>query len=594
MIKDVKNYPISQLFDIEQNVVYLVPRYQREYSWNKSQWERLFDDILDNDTGYFLGSIICINQSTDALAVQTLDLVDGQQRLTTLSILFAAIYDAINAKKDDLDEDRKSDLLNLKRKLVLKKNGDCRVIPQIHNSNQQDYLALLGQCGVMDPVDRPSYAGNRKIFRAFNYFSWRLSGLSEEATDSIGALFDYLDRITQACIVKIEVASHADAYTLFESLNNRGMPLTAVDLLKNKLLAELEREDPGKLDDYFNKWTNLLKHLGDNYAIQERFFRHYYNAFKSELSSIVSVPLATRSNLIAVYEKLINDTPRGCLTKLTACAQTYGLFVLQREDDDFKSLEKSFQDLERIQGAPSYILLLNLFEKRAELGLDLVILKKICDALISFFVRRNLTDTPPTRDLTRLFMSIISSLGSAKGEDVYKVVKSEISKVSASDDNFLERLKGPIYDENSWVTRFLLCTLAEDKMTKETQVDLWRYEGKNLVWTIEHIFPQGKNIPDSWVSMMAGGDRAKASEIQEEYVHQLGNLTVTGFNSSLGNKSFLEKRDRQDKKGRPVGYKNGLLLNAELAVADSWSAEQIQERTNRLANELVSRFSLSD
>ena len=82
MIKSVNSYPISQLFDIDSNVVYHVPKYQREYTWTKREWENLFDDILDNDPGYYLGSIICINQSGDALSVQELELVDGQQRLT--------------------------------------------------------------------------------------------------------------------------------------------------------------------------------------------------------------------------------------------------------------------------------------------------------------------------------------------------------------------------------------------------------------------------------------------------------------------------------------------------------------------------------
>ena len=92
MIKSVNNYPVSQLFDIEANVVYVIPRYQREYTWGKNQWENLFDDLRENESGYFLGSIICINQSIDALSEQNLELVDGQQRLTTLSLLFAAVY----------------------------------------------------------------------------------------------------------------------------------------------------------------------------------------------------------------------------------------------------------------------------------------------------------------------------------------------------------------------------------------------------------------------------------------------------------------------------------------------------------------------
>ena len=100
-------------------------------------------------------------------------------------------------------------------------------------------------------------------------------------------------------------------------------------------------------------------------------------------------------------------------------------------------------------------------------------------------------------------------------------------------------------------------------MTKETWVDLWKYEGKLFVWTIEHIFPQGENIPASWVTMIADGDAKKAKAIQEIHVHKLGNLTISGFNSALGNKSFKDKRDRTDSKGREVGYKNGLKLNAD-------------------------------
>ncbi|HOD42365.1 MAG TPA: DUF262 domain-containing protein, partial [Candidatus Wallbacteria bacterium] len=100
MIKSVNNYPISQLFDINANVTYFVPRYQREYTWGHTHWEDIFDDILDNDPGYFLGSIICINKSNDTLAVQQLEVVDGQQRLTTISLLFSAIYRALKEHAD--------------------------------------------------------------------------------------------------------------------------------------------------------------------------------------------------------------------------------------------------------------------------------------------------------------------------------------------------------------------------------------------------------------------------------------------------------------------------------------------------------------
>jgi hypothetical protein len=136
--------------------------------------------------------------------------------------------------------------------------------------------------------------------------------------------------------------------------------------------------------------------------------------------------------------------------------------------------------------------------------------------------------------------------------------------------------------------------LAEQSMTKETWVDLWKFEGKLFVWTIEHIFPQGDNIPESWVTMMAEGDAQKAKTIQEAHVHKLGNLTISGFNSALGNKSFQEKRDRTDSKGRAVGYKNGLKLNAELATAETWSVAQIEARTTKLVDQVMDLFAMTE
>ena len=172
------------------------------------------------------------------------------------------------------------------------------------------------------------------------------------------------------------------------------------------------------------------------------------------------------------------------------------------------------------------------------------------------------------------------------------MIRDQLISVSASDQVFRSKLEGPIYEENAGVTRFILCALAEQWMTKESWVDLWRFENKQFVWTIEHIFPQGKNIPQSWVEMIAGGDEQKAKDYQQTYVHKLGNLTISGFNSALGNKSFEEKRDRTDRQGRPVGYKNGLRLNEDLAVAQKWSIVQIEERTQKLVDHAMRLFQI--
>lgn len=593
MIKSVNNYPVSQLFDIEAGVVYAIPRYQREYTWGKNQWESLFDDVLENNPGYFLGSIICINQSTDALSVQKLELVDGQQRLTTLSLLFAAIYHALKSHESDLDDEQRVELINLKRKLVLKKGDEqIRLIPQIQNNNYNDYRAVLAETGIISECDVPAYAGNRKIFRAYRYFQDRINEMTDGWDNRLGTIMEFLDNVSHASLVKIEVASHADAYTLFESLNNRGMPLTAIDLIKNKLLARLESIEPGKVDHYFGHWNRLLGYLGDDYSIQERFFRQYYNAFKDELKAVYQVPVATRSNLIQIYEKLINHDAKDCLQKISSAGRLYALILSRNQDDALNGLEKPLKDLERIQGAPSYLLMLYLLVRKEELQLNNDHLSAIASLLVRFFVRRNLTDTPPTRDLTRLFMTTIDKLNGLTGAAIPQAIQDQLVEISASDESFQRKLEGPIYEENSGVTRFILCALEEQAMTKETWVDLWRFENKQFVWTIEHIFPQGENIPQSWVAMIADGDKQVAKEVQQTHVHKLGNLTISGFNSALGNKSFEEKRDRTDRQGRAVGYKNGLKLNEDLAAAQSWSVAQIDARTTKLVEQVMALFKL--
>ena len=593
MIKSVNNYPVSQLFDIDTEVVYSIPRYQREFTWGKNQWESLFDDVLEHNSGYFLGSIICINQSTDVFTIQKLEVVDGQQRLTTLSLLFASVYYKLRSRKTELDEGQLNALFNLKHKLILKKGiNQIRLIPQIQNNNKADFCAVLSEIGIISEGDKHRYAGNRKIFRAYRYFQNRIDQMTNGQSDGLGTIMEFLDKISRACLVKIEVESHADAYTLFESLNNRGIPLTAIDLIKNKLLARLESIEPGKVDHYFEHWNRLLGYLSDDYAIQERFFRQYYNAFRDQLKEVHRVPVATRSNLIQIYEKLINHDAEGCLRKINTAGKLYSGLLSRNQDDVQDGYEKLIMDLERIQGAPSYLLMLYLLVRQDELELTYDHLSSIVELLVRFFVRRNLTDTPPTRDLTRLFMTVIENVRDLRADEIPQLIEQQLVAESATDVEFIRKLKGPIYQENTAVTRFILCALAEQDMTKENWVDLWRKEKRRFVWTIEHIFPQGEKIPPPWINMIAGGDEEKAKELQQKHVHKLGNLTISGFNSALGNKSFEDKRDRRDRQGRRVGYKNGLKLNEDLAGATNWSVDQIVLRTEKFVQKVTQLFKL--
>ncbi|MCS3839489.1 hypothetical protein HNR03_004100 [Pseudomonas sp. JAI111] len=592
MIKSVYNYPVSTLLDIESGVVYAIPRYQREYTWSRAQWDALFEDLLDNELHYFLGSIICINQSQDALTVQSLELVDGQQRMTTLSLLLAAVYQSYRTLPN-LGMEQQIELYNLKHKLVLKKKSDQpRLIPQVQNNNQQDYFAVLGQTGILDDVEIVPNAGNRRVMKAFRHFISRIELYLEHSADPIVSLQALLEKVNTATLVKIEVAGHSDAYTLFESLNNRGVPLTAIDLIKNKLLAVLESKDPGSIDKQYNRWKKVIDALGDDYAVQERFFRQYYNAFKPDLKDVVSVPVATKSNLMQVYEKLIAHDAEGFLHAMIRLSSRYAQIVGYRAVPEQPKLSSLLLSLDRIQGAAAYLLLMVLMECQTELELNHEHLEQAVIFLIAFFVRRNTTDLPPTRDLTRIFMDVAETIRGLRAGDVVNHIQRTLQAESASDEQFEKSLRGPIYEDNKAVCRFVLCALEEGRMTRETKVDLWALKGKQYVWTIEHIFPQGENIPDSWVQMIADGDVNLAEQHRQTYAHCLGNLTISGYNSALGNKSFAEKQSRTDSQGREVGYNNGLYLNHALAAEDRWTVEKLEARTMQLVQEVQAKYPL--
>ena len=601
---NVNKYPVSQVFDPDSKVVFEIPKYQREYTWGTREWESLYDDLIENDDGYFLGSIICINCATDSINAPKFEVVDGQQRLTTLSIFLSALYTTLNNNKELLDEEQQTDILQLKRKIVLKKTqSDIRVVPQIQNSNRDDYLGLLAQIGIIPNRQMPNHAGLRRIIKAYKYLLKRINNTLEETNDKVTAMFRILEKVNTSILVIIEVSNHADAYTLFESLNNRGVPLTSVDLIKNLLLARLDSKGEENIDYYFTRWTEILNNLGEEYSEQERFFRQNYNAFRKSLNLPFikddrQYPLgtiATRSTLLDIYEKLITKDPIGVLDELSENAAIYAGIVLNKTDGLTQAQRDSYQDLQRVQGAPSYLFLMYLVKNTVSLGIDSNDIVKICRLLVNFFIRRNLTDTPPTRDLNRIFMSYIEEIELNKytGAKIYNNLRSALINISSSDKIFEEKLRGPVYDDNSSATRFILCMMAKRSMTLENEKDLWKKTNSNqYVWSIEHIFPQGSNIPDVWVDMIADGDYEQAKEYQTLYVHTLGNLTITGYNSTLSNKAFFEKKNRKDTNGNYIGYRNGLNLNDDVCDKDKWTVNIIKARTDRMVKEIMSMFAL--
>lgn len=616
---------------------YHVPKYQREYTWGAYQWEQLLNDIEENDVGYFMGSIICIDDNVELGpgVSRIFEVVDGQQRLISISLMLMAIYFKLLKMKDlfagqDEEEiDNYRLLLNdIKRQLIYRKkavqNSEkgyfqdknskekyffLRVQPSTQCSNINDYLHILNNLSLIKGNYNSKYCGVRRIYKAYDYFLNRLP-------DDFDKIRNLLDKINSLKFIHIAVSSSSDAFVLFESLNNRGVPLSVMDIIKNKLLAHLEKQKHMDIDDAYEEWQRLLKFLPD-FNDQERFLRQYYNAFKIYPNiKIEGQTKATRSNLLKIYESYIKDNAKDTIENLLNKAEIYNNFIAP-ESNGLSDERKSYLlDLQRIGSAPSYLFLLYLWSLSDDkLDNRSIVIDDILQFFIKYYVRRNITDFPNTRDLDAINMDVIDKCDKQIIEGhkltsqfiitAYMDGKNKTSNINV----FKEKLEDNLFYYNSGMARYLLAKLDETFQTREYKPDLWaRNEKGLLVWTVEHIFPQGEKIPDSWIDMIADGDKSRAEEVRQKRVHCLGNLTLSGYNSKLSNASFKEKQNLHEKRqflGHQIniGYKNGLSLNklsfnfegkeTNLAEIEKWTEDSIIARNKVIVNTLLNFFAFN-
>jgi len=589
MINNANKYAIADIFSVDSKIKYVIPKFQREYTWNKDNWEELINDITESDGSHFIGSIICIkNPEADAYNPE-LELIDGQQRLTTISLLFCAMFKVLKDKMPTDNDEYIYHLASLKGKLINRNGGEIKLELSRQNNNFNDYKSVLAEIGAKDFNDHSNNKGNRRIYKCFRFF---LSKIEDKSAEDI---VKFIEKINGTLLVKIEVDSHSDAFMLFESLNNRGVPLSAIDLIKNKILSELESSDVMSAEDAFDKWNLIINNLPD-YSIQERFLRQYYNAFKynRDLIKVESITKATKSNLIKIFETLIENRAEYIFNDLIEKSLIYRNLITPENIDGgvYTNIKDDLRDLVNVKAAPSYILLLYLFSNP---NYNTEFYRDVIKFLVKYFIRRNITDFPNTRNLDQIFMDLIEMIeGESQLIESGFIINWLSNKERLSSKAlFAEKLGSDIYELNVDATRFILSKIEESKSTKEHFKDFWaRDNSDKLVWTIEHVFPEGRNIPDSWIDMIAKGDKQRAEQIQADCVHKIGNLTLTGFNQNLSNFDFITKRDRKNREDNFIGYKNGLFLNEDLKDRDSWVEGDIKIRTNKLIDVVLEIFKI--
>ena len=590
MIKSADNKCFVDLLkpNSQENKTFQIPPYQRPYAWTKYNCEDLYTDIMENDSGYFVGSMISV------LDPETKNnmIIDGQQRFTTLSLFLIAIYEKV-IKEDLLKTEEELFTKVILRQMLITSEKKPKLVLQLEQNNKDDYEYLINNYVVRDYTrTRPTNFGNRRIGTNFKLIT---AFIKDKNKDELLELFEKIEKLI---FVSIEVENYQNAYQLFEAMNNRGLALTPVDLIKNIYISKTNDGEG---------WTKFVQLLGDDPREQEQFFRYNYNAFRGEYNDIKDYsektikysigPKAIKTNMIDIYDEIIKSKRSAFIDDVIPKAEIYSLMLGLHQDSENELFDKKFAEFRNAKSTGAFILLMYLYYYQIPFNLTDDELLKIFDKILVFFVRRNLTNNPGTGAIPGILMNIIEEINRLNEDqknfdNINNLIVEKLRLESSSDEMVREVLNGNMYLDNRDMTRFLLCRYEESyPEAKEKKIDLWSYNNNKYVWTIEHIFPEGDNIPDEWVEMIADGDRDLAKQCLENYCHKLGNLTMTGYNSELTNYAFETKKNLT-KGDEKVGYNNGLHLNKMVFESDKWTVDKILERTNYLIEKIMSELAL--
>lgn len=550
---------------------FIVPIFQRNYSWQKSQYEQLWFDILraskfKEKQNHFIGSIVYIDMGTPAGRPQQLLLIDGQQRLTTISILLCAIKDyvqkfnletkLINLAKiknqflynsDEIDEDRYKLLLNVQDK--------------------ETYIKLIDN--TIFTVNKPA----TNIIKCYEFFYEHI----EDFIKQHGQIDEIYAGIFKLSLVSISLDKDSDnPQMIFESMNSTGKDLSQTDLLRNYLLMDLTPEKQTRL--YKTYWKPMEELFGEDiYKNDVNKFDYFIRDFltlKSDTGYICKI-----NNVYENFKRyyLDNNCEKfAVLRDLFTYAKYYACIDLLQEKDD--ELKLYWQEFKKLDSHVVYPFLLKLYDDYSRQILIKEDFKKILQVVISYLWRRAICEIP-TNSLSKTFATLYQAVD--KEDYVNSVIKAFVFKSSykrfPSDYEVREKLQTK--DIYHFRLRKYLLEALENYYHKEP-IDL-----NTANYTIEHIMPQNIEHNLSWQQIL-GEDW---QEVHSLYLHTLGNLTITGYNAEMSNKSFWEKVNGES------GFKHShLKLNESIAQCDVWNKKAIQRRTNILTDIILKIWKYPD
>ncbi|MDD1690518.1 MAG: DUF262 domain-containing HNH endonuclease family protein [Methanoregula sp.] len=593
MITEPKPNFISDLFSIDSRFDYFIPKYQRSYSWDEEHWSRLYEDI-NGDESHFLGAIICINRKPGAISAY--EIVDGQQRITTITLFFAAIY----RRMLELEADRSKfeDNPDFERFILARKNLGQRILREhqvkltlaIINDDKKNFEALLREVKIIDAPNRELSYQNSMIYRSYSFLYDKISEMDPVP------LLKIFKNLRDAHVIQIMADTTSSAYNIFESLNNTGEELGPIDLIKNKFFRDFDRiEHPNFSDENaLTYWDNIIKNLStkDNKIAKNNqidFLKHYSTTFllKERLASRGAQIEGRNSNeqLIDIYEKFVVKNPEQFLKVFSKKSDYYSMFLNPEKLGANNVLKNELILLKYISAIPSRIFLLYIFTKYET---DELFKKEILKVLIKYFIRQHITKFPDNRNLNKIFQNLIVLCKNTDDLTVNMIedyLKSPTN--SESLDNFENGLRELKYSSsNSNFIRSIFSIIEERyRHIQNPKPFFERDDDDAFTWTLEHILPQ--KLTESWINTLHVLPGENASEIHKMWVHSLGNLTITAYNGSYSNNPFLYKLNYGDIEGNEKGLKNQrIFLNKDFdnwpEDEDHWTVNDIISRRERL------------
>lgn len=527
---------------LRESPQFVIPIYQRPYSWEYRHCNQLWNDLMQvgqdgPNAAHFLGSIVYVESGDYSVStVPELLVIDGQQRLTTLSLLLLALGKTIDASTDQINITRKK--LQNRYLFNADVDGEFRYKLLLTRRDKETLIRLL------DDKEIPDDASPRLI-ENYRFFEAQLKNADLEV------VYAGLEKLR---IVDISLKRDVDdPQLIFESLNSTGLDLSQADLIRNYVLMKQDSTSQKQL--YEDYWFPMEESFGKAYTKRfDLFIRDYLTLKTRHIPKIGRVYESFKA-----YVQESPDSIKGIVEEIYHYSKFYVRIALLKESDS--ELLSHLNDINILRVEVSFPFLLEVYEDHAQARLEKSDVIKILRLIESYVFRRAICGIP-TNALNKIFAGLMEEVDKNNYLESLKIALCR--RRFPSNQEFQQAF--PIRDVYNFRSRnYLLRKLENSGHNKEPINDVENY-------TIEHVMPQNRNLSESWQREL--GEDWK--EIQDKYLHTIGNLTLTGYNSELSDHSFKEKQ-------RDVFQKSPLYLNQSLAAIEQWNEAAILKRAKYLS-----------